>query len=136
MNRIVSLALLGLVRGTDLCAMLCERHGSSVYTGGSWNHNGYCKKYPRVEGGSGHCYHTSATAHVCPGSPALRADEAEAILAQSDSASRGSFNILFKYSLRALLNQSTLTVKSQQLILLSLIIRVRLMFVVGGWSRC
>ena len=79
--RLASLALLfGIAAASDPCQQLCRRDGPAVCTGGSWVKNGACHGYTLLQGGSGYCYHTSTTAHICPSSPALRVADAERLL--------------------------------------------------------
>jgi hypothetical protein len=52
----------------DPCTQLCKRDGPAICTGGSWNRNGNCHAYVfrGDPAGSDYCYHTSATAAICP----------------------------------------------------------------------
>ena len=79
--RSLSLALLlGILAASDPCQQLCRRDGPAVCTAGSWNKNGFCHGYT-LQAGNGYCYHSSATAHTCPSSPALGVADAQRLLA-------------------------------------------------------
>lgn len=69
--RIFAILLAGAVGSrVDPCTRLCEFHGAAVCTGGSWTKpDNTCHAYlfrGPVENRD-ICYHTSATADVCPG---------------------------------------------------------------------
>jgi hypothetical protein len=69
----------------DPCTDLCQRDGPSVCTNGSWTKpNGFCQNYLyRGDPANGdYCYHSSATAALCPGDgTGVRAVEVPLLLA-------------------------------------------------------
>lgn len=73
----------------DPCADLCARDGPAVCTAGSWvKPNGVCHAY--VFRGEGYCYHTAATAAVCPatGRPVSGPDAERLLLAITETPSQ------------------------------------------------
>ena len=77
----------------DPCAVLCQHDGPAVCTGGSWTKpGGVCHAYVfRGDPRDGdYCYHTAATADVCPsaGRAVLVADVARLMAPRQDALSR------------------------------------------------
>lgn len=68
----------------DPCALLCNRDGPAVCTGGSWTKiDGTCHAYVfRGDStGTDYCYHTTASAAACPaGGPSVRSADVDRLM--------------------------------------------------------